>query len=575
MLVLRALANILFALILLMIFTGGAVLRLERGKLDLAQVSVWGAVLLLITLGLAWRGRNLSNPANLGWAGRSWCWLRDHARPSWAEVLLGATAATLFAAHVLKHWNLTTDGYDVSFVHQALFFPWQDGRWLRADILPSGSALEGHLTFSFFLLAPLTTLFRSDALLFGIQAALLFLPIAVMLRQGPLVQHRGLWLWIALLIVSHRALRNAAVFDFREDAIAYAAFFAMGLALLRGKIPYYLLAFAVAMTSKENIFAITLFFAIPILFSRELPLGPRPRKWLAFLTLVASLIYGVLAFKYWIPAFTAGHAEAHPFFARYGAYGRSVPEIIANVAVSPALWWELTRHVFTLGTLKYLALLFGPFLVVLIAGRSREVLIWLAPAAPGLLMNLAHPYQNQRAMTFHYELILLPFLILATFFAARRLAESGRGPHSAVWFWAILTALAFSDRWPAFQVRQHWPLADHLRIHFALQEWPVPETPVLVSNRLSAQVNHWPKLRISDTPDAACPAEVLTDELLTTGLGEVRPADALWLLDLRKECDRSLAAELTRRGCRDTAPLSESGHPAVALFSLSCETGNP
>jgi uncharacterized membrane protein len=532
----RHLSNVLFVLIAIMVLTGGHTFRGAGWRFEMSQVSPWALVLLALIL--ATRDR--------GWTGEAWRRVADRCKRAEFSVkaafaLIGGVAFLLFVAHVFKHANLRTDGADVSFVHQPLFYPWSDGRWFRTALLSSGNALEGHLAYTFILLAPLTSLFKSDELIFAIQALFLFGPLVLLLRHGPLEDKKSLWLFAAFLFVSHRALRNATVFDFREDAIAYAGFVLMALSLLHGRIVAYFAALLLAVLSKENMFAVALMFVVPILFSREIPLDRRARRAVAIGTVVLCLAYGVLAFKVLIPMYTGPRQGQHPVFARYAQYGSTVPEIMLTLLTSPSAWWALFKQTITWGGIRYLVMVVGPLAMLL---RTRESWLWLAPAAPGLLMNITHTYGPQRMMIFHYELIILPFLFLGALFGARTIPSV----RDTRWFWVLLVALCFSDRWPMQAIQEHFPTRSHWQASRFLNDLD-ERYSVAINTRLSAQVNHLREHRIVEGPTP----------------GTLPPTDR-WVLDQRRPEEKARTEALLTQGYRE---ISRDPGGTVVLMDLT------
>ena len=488
------LGNILSTLIAIMLVTGGGFLHFGHLKVEVSSPEAW--MIGLVALGLIWT-RALGQPiGRFGWAGSVWSWVERRllagastAVP--ARILLGAVFAVLCIAHIFRHLALHNHGCDVSMVHQPLFYPWGNPP-LHADFSRVGTALSEHLLYTFFLIAPVTSLCKSDFLIYVIQALLIGVALAALVLRGPLKKTPQALLFGAFLVLSYKALRASVVWDFREDAIAFASFIGMMLALASRRFVLYFVFVMLAILTKENIFAITLIFCVPVLFSREFPLAKKERKAVVAATAAISLIYGVLAFKVLIPSYTHND-QGHALFSRYGAYGHTVSEIAINILITPRIWFELASQVFNRSGILYLLFLLLPIAPFL---RSREALVWMVPALAGILMKVAHPYFTQRMMIFHYELIIFPFLFFVALAGIRDAVQTRR--ISKV-LWALVFGLCVFGRPPGFELQDHFPSLREWQSSRALAALQYGET-VAVDERLSAQVNHLPHLHIFTPP---------------------------------------------------------------------------
>jgi len=394
----------------------------------------------------------------------------------------------LFLIHCLRHLALRNHGYDVSFIHQALFHPFGDPP-LRADIAKSGTALGEHLVFSLYLLAPLTALIRSNFLVYFIQAGVIAGGMALLLRFGPLRdQGRRVWAYALIGMLAYKSLRTAVIWDFREDALAFLGFSILVAGIYVNRVGVLLAGFCLALLSKENMFLVSAASVIPayvILVSR----GSRLRAGVIALLLVAgSLAYGFFAFKYAIPHF-AGNAVPSPFAARFGSAGASAQGMVARILTAPEMLSSLLREIFDGSVLRYAAYLLLP---VIPFWRRREVLLWLIPAGVGIGMNVAHPYHVQRSMIFHYELLIFPFLFAALLAGYRSALVSLRPKLIAL---SLVLSLCVFGRSPVWHLRENFPTEDEWRTSRALANFEI-SAAVAVSARLSAQVNHLGKLRV-------------------------------------------------------------------------------
>jgi uncharacterized membrane protein len=486
--------DVFASLAVLILLTGGFVHRFGKVYLDLASVDT-AAILSLVLLAFIPAGRIRESKIMLGLE-RLFASPQAELQARW---FFGLCFAILFVAHVAKHWSLVTDGYDLSFVHQALFFPLR-GPFLPADISQSGTALGEHLLFSLVPLTLLTSWIRADELVFLIQAVSIAIPLGMILFRGPLRDRRGIALWIALiLLMSNRSLRNALMFDFREDSFGLLGFTIALLALHAGRVGLYFFGLLLALLSKESMPMIAPFLAFPILWSKSLGFSSRTRKILAGVTIILSLGYLIVAFKVLMPYFNPNAGTASPLATRFKEFGASPTEILANVLTRPDNWLKLLSHIFDKYAFLYLLMLLGPRFMTFL---SREALLWLLPGLALFGLNILSGFRNQTAMIFHYDLAGIPFLAWGTLIGLRdhtlplldKLTEEVRLKRSAL---LILFSLSFSEKWPLFHLTFQLPSVQQIHAHVALLRLD-PEVSVLTGSRLSAQVNAHRKIRVRD-----------------------------------------------------------------------------
>jgi uncharacterized membrane protein len=480
----------------LILLSGGFVHRFGGVYVDLASVDT--AAMLSFVLLLFMGPNSLARSRILSGLSR----LLDHPKAGiHTRIFFAVTFSLLFAAHVAKHWSLNTDGFDLSFVHQALFHPLR-GPFLPADISPSGSALGEHLLFSLIPLTLITSWIRVDELIFFIQTLSIALPLGLLVFRGPLRDRRGLALWLALILtLSNRSLRNALMFDFREDCFAFLGFSIALLSLHRGRIASYASGLILALLSKEHIPLIAPFLAVPILFSRDLPFSKRTRLRLAVGTILVSGVYLIVAFKVLLPYFNPIVGKASPLAYRFKEFGSTPSDILFNLVTVPKNWLILGSHLLNKQAVIYLLMLLLPRFALFF---SKEAFLWAVPGLVLFGLNILSGHPGQTAMIFHYDLAGLPFLVWGTLIGIRevllpaldRLDSGLKIKRTAL---LLLLALSVSDKWPLFHLTFNIPDLEQIRAHSALLSLD-PEVPVLANSRLSAQVNAHDHLLVRDTP---------------------------------------------------------------------------
>lgn len=567
---LRGITDFLTLAIVAMALSGGFLWKSPYGKIEFSSLDPWVlALAILVACGIRF-GR--IQEREFGVFGSLWKrgerLLSDPARSRKnAAWVLGLGFGLLFLAHVLKHLSLHTHGLDVSYVHQSLFHPFAP-KLLHCDVCPGETAFGTHLTYAFFLLSPLTSWWHSDFLVFFLQASMLGGAVWLALRSGPLRSAPALLFFGAVLALSHRGLRASVVWDFREDGIAFAALFGMLLSARAGRALPLLVLLLLAVSAKENVWAVTLFFAPALLLSRETGFTTRRRWILAIVAASISLGYGFLAFRYLIPHYIPGVEGSHPLLVRYGEYGATPREIVYRILTSPLLWPKiLFGTLLSADVLKYLLFAVGPF--AFFFARTREARVWLLPALPGVFMNITHGYAIQRSLQFHYELLFLPFLIWASWTGMKELQGRPR-----VLFWGLLLALGLSGRWPLSEVTSNWPSMQEIQASRFLSK--LPESRVLaISMRLSAQVNRLQSFRILGLPGEGegWSEFVKKNNRPMDGVSSRPPWDAEWAaLDLLDGPERFVTEAYLARGWKE---LGRSDGGKIILLERPFEGWKP
>jgi uncharacterized membrane protein len=439
-----------FLFISLILVTGGVVLQVSKAKIEFSELDLWClSFCLLLFLRLQLRPEASLGPILT----RSYDLLQRLVQKKSLSMRVGRIfiiliGLSLFFAHVFKHWNLRTHYFDVSFLHQPLFYPFKNSKLLMCDACLNRTYLGEHISLSLFILTPITALFKSDELIFAMQILLFLVPVFIAIRAGPLKHRPELFAFAIFLVTCHRALRNAMVWDFREDDLGFAFLLGMLIALWNNRKWLFFILLLFAVMSKENYWVATGLVAIPILFEPTLNFTPRERKQIAALTIVLSIGWGSAVIFQLMPYFSGHQTSDTPVMFRFGQFGATPAAVMAYLLTHPWVFFALClRHFFELRVLKYFVLLCGPYIWF----WRKWGATWLVPALPGFLMNTVHDYTSQTAMIYHYEAIILPFLIAAALTGMSRI-------HTLrPLIVGLLVALTFSGRWPGRSITNYWP----------------------------------------------------------------------------------------------------------------------
>lgn len=460
--------------------TGGTIVSFPKFKLDLTSLDLWmmGFILLL------WIDYRVSrNPLYNSLQSTFKIFLEPKNSSKFFWILLFWIFLSLTVAHCFRHWSFHTSGFDLTFVHQALFYAW-GAPPLKCDLCIQGTYFGEHLSFTLYLLSPLTQFFHSDELIFLIQAFLIAFAILCFFLFGPLRGKKGLWFWVLLILVSQRALRNGTLWDFKEDIFGFFFLSFSILSLYHRRFIWYFCFLVLALLSKENIAFIAILTPLPFLFEKNFHWTSSEKRLVLGLTAGLCTLYGWISFEWLIPYFNQGSVQANNIVERLPGLGSSPSEILFNAFTKPQLWIEiLSRHLFQWPALKYLIYLFGPWFYFLVKRPA-----WILPTLPVLAMNLLSNAPTQRSLEFHYDFLALPFLIMGVHWSATEL-KSGK-----IWLPLVLAALCLSGRWPGWQIQRHFPTLSEFKESRFLSKLP-DQGVTGVTATLSAQISHFREIR--------------------------------------------------------------------------------
>lgn len=382
-----------------------------------------------------------------------------------------------FIAHIFKHWSFNTHGYDISFVYQALYHPLR-GPLLPTDFAPSGTALGEHLLFSLMLIAPLTSLIKSDELIGLIQHLTIFTGLYLLIFKSFMQNASRFWSYSAFLFLTFKTLRASLVWNFREDIFIFTGL-ALFIYCIANKYFFRSLLFAILLLlTKESVCLILPFAAVPILFDKDIKL--KQSKLLAGLIVIFSGIYFIVGYKLLLPHFAAGKMTS-PFLVRFGDWGNSPSEVVLNLLISPPIWWDALKRLMAPFNIKYYLALLLPTLIIV--GRNRRALLWLFPGIMGILMNAITGFKNQTSMSYHYDLIVLPFIFASISVALL----SYRDIYNKRLVWAMIFAITLSGRWPGFYINKFMINSEDISAQRVINDI---DYKLIAGNRMSAQVNH-------------------------------------------------------------------------------------
>jgi uncharacterized membrane protein len=369
----------------------------------------------------------------------------NHRHANRLLLALIALCAILFSyLSVVRHYTFNTAVYDLAIIDQAVWNTSQ-GRWFEVNLLEDTmpgltNKLGDHVEP---ILLPLAALYfiRSNPDVLLIVQAIALATLIWPLYQ--LAQYRSRNLWLAglavVLYLVHPAMWNALLFDFHPVTLA-AAFLVWALWLLeQEKYRTALVCAVLAMMCKEQVgLSVAMLGMYAILFHRrpvegathqvietqqptvsvpEQRAGLRvfqpPARRFGLLLLAIGIGWTIIAMAVISPAFQPAGGLAH--LERYGRLGNTITEILMSPFTKPDVLWSMLsgpKRVAYYGDLL-LPLGFLPLL-------GFEMLL---PALPDIALNTLSAFAPSRTLDYHYAIIMLPFLILATTLGLERLSR--------------------------------------------------------------------------------------------------------------------------------------------------------
>lgn len=334
------------------------------------------------------------------------------ARISGTAVFVTTAAAAWIAAFavlsVLRQLAFATGRFDLGNMVQAVWST-AHGHPLRVTDLQGDqiSRLAAHVDPILVVFAPLWLAWPSPNMLLVAQAIAVGLgafPVYLLARKHLSSPYAGIAFALAYLV--YPATGWLTLNEFHPVALStplllYSFWFLDEDRL----VPFTLFAVAAA-TCKEEIPFVIAGFGLWYALTR--------RRWVVGGTIVsAGIAWAVIATTVVIPHFN--HGQSSGFYARYSEVGGSPGGIVKAAVLHPG---RLVRAAFTLRDLHYLLDLGWPLAFLFLLSP-----LVLVAALPELAINLLSAVTTQTSIHFHYTAGLIPPLVIAAIFGARRLGQ--------------------------------------------------------------------------------------------------------------------------------------------------------
>ena len=431
-------------------------------------------------------------------------------RPSLLALAVLAYAAGFSALAVLRHRSFETGRFDLGNMVQAVWST-AHGEPLAVTNLAGEqtSRLASHFDPILVAFAPLWLVWPSPEMLLVVQAiaiAVGAVPVHRLARKHLGSERAGVG--FALVYLLYPATQWLALAEFHPVALA-CPLLLWGFWFLDEDrlVPFAVVAVLAALTKEEVALAVAglgAWYAIA-----------RKRRLEGIAIAAAGVAVAALAVGLVIPQFNDGGDPT--FYGRYREVGGSATGILRTAVTDPI---TLLRVAFDAEGVRYLAELFVPLLLLPLGAPLA-----LLPALPDLALNLLSSTRTQTSIHFHYTAPIVPGLIAAAVFAAKRT----RVPVEALVVSAlaatyVLGALPVTGALPGGEDLQSdaWRVREHDRVAGRALDLIPDDAVVTASNSLGAHLSG--RRRILSFPRFDDARWVAVDETSPGYLDRIAPA---------------------------------------------------
>ncbi len=338
---------------------------------------------------------------------------------AWATLLLATLVYAVVMSHqaVLRYDTFKATAFDLGNMDQVLWntihgrpfqFTNQAIDWYgpptRLAIHFEPIILLLSLLYIFHADPRILLVFQTLALVSG--ALPVFLLTRKYLPEWPLLST-----CMAIAYLLSPALIGMNIFDFHPVSLATPLLLYAVLALTYKRHVWFLIACILAAACKEEVPLSIALLGILVIWRYK-----SPRLGITLIT--GGLLWSFLAFFVIIPYFFPG-AQHNNFWYRYESLGSSPGAAILNLLLHP---WLLLSMYITFDRFFYLAgLLRSSGFLALLAPE------WLLPALPSVAINILSTDPTLYSGVYHYNAVIIPFIMLAAIHGTRRLITVWQG----------------------------------------------------------------------------------------------------------------------------------------------------
>lgn len=387
---------------------------------------------------------------------------------------------TFFSYYSLtKHDRFLTGRFDLGNMAQTVWNTYH-GRFFELtnpDGVNNMSRLGVHSDILLAFLAPLYFIWEDPKMLLLFQTfSLSIAGIFVYLIAKHILKKEFIALAFSISFYLNFWIHEQNLFDFHAVSIATLFLLACFYFLIKRKLVLFFTFLALALTTKENVFLVAIFFGVYFLLRKKWALG----SLLTFLPLIA--FYFLIS--HFIPN---ARGEAHFALGGYEYLGSSAIDIIINSIKNPL---PVIDQLANLSTFEYLKSHF--ISTGYIAILSPFYLLFTLPDMAIYLLSSNFGY---RSYHYHFGAVIVPFFYIASIYSVKKILSSKlKFSHRVlglyVLFFAIFSVYNYSPI-PGMKNGDVAPykIKDHKKITYYLTFIP-PNADIAASNSIGAHLSH-------------------------------------------------------------------------------------
>jgi uncharacterized membrane protein len=305
----------------------------------------------------------------------------------------------LFSISAFRHYQFRSD-WDLSIFVQGIYLISQ-GKSPDSTLIGI-HMLADHVSFMLYPLAVIYRLFSTPYSLLFIQSLAIVLalfPLRALAKMAGLGRSQTLVIGIAYLLYPTTLFSN--MFDFHPEVLTIPFFFGAILAARANRLGWFTLCLVIILSCRDALALNVVPMGLWLLWCER-------RRWAGAIAIGGGIAWFLIATKVIIPAIAGDTLNMLETTAKlhYGSLGSSFTEVFQNLFLRPQI---VLGKIFSLDTVKYLLLLYIPVFWGLIPRYMAPLLV----AIPTLAMNILADYAPQRAVMFHYDVPIVPFVFVA------------------------------------------------------------------------------------------------------------------------------------------------------------------
>ena len=328
--------------------------------------------------------------------------IKDLKGDGWAYLIMIIYFVSFTLLSILKHYSFFSTAYDLAIYDQGI---WGLRNFHLTDSIMGFSIIGGHMEPILFILAVSYAIYSSPVMLFVIQTMMISLGvIPLYLLAKHILKNRLIALSISATYLIYPSIQYTNLFDFHPMVIAVPFIFFAFYFLEKRKYGLFITSLIIAGLTKEYIPLIFLPFGIYLFFAHK-------KRTLGIITALIGLVWFFLNIAVIIPYFLG---NSYLMFRQNPYFGSNLYEFIKTFITRPMY---VAKYLFVMNKFAFLVLLIVPVAFGIFAFMAPEILILGITEVTMVLLN--NP-DSLPEITYHHQVLIIPFIIAATIYGIRR-----------------------------------------------------------------------------------------------------------------------------------------------------------